>query len=365
MHKKTLVNTRQLEQLLRNTLIPLSQNGAAVHLFDIPPRSMQQLEIKEFNARPLRERHDVKPYPGYYCWPEENVNSIEVPVLGCVYQGQINYEVHTPPGTKGKRWVIPVKQGTFFMVRPGVPFTAGRTKENSVEYARCVLFHLRRDGVNLRSFTMDKDDLWQHPYFFFPDPEPHLLGERLLHELQKTHQFSLTIVHHYLLLILLLIQRNAGSHKLISMGDDGDIVPLVAGTNPLLKEAAINAEVRMAIDFIYEHLGDSQLNCQQVAAHTGISERHLNRLFTQNMGQPLFQFVQQQRLERAHDLLQNPTLSIQQVGTYCGFPVLSHFSAWFRKHQQCSPREYRARMSQLFGGNLKVTAKIYNLARKK
>jgi AraC family transcriptional regulator len=118
----------------------------------------------------------------------------------------------------------------------------------------------------------------------------------------------------------------------------------ILGASSFVEDANPNfAEwVRSAQEYISEHLADPGLSSQQIALHTGLSPRHLNRLFKQEMNMPLFQYVQQKRLEKARTLLENPAISIQQTAQYCGFRQPSHFSAWFTRHMKRSPRAYRA-----------------------
>ncbi|MCX4322428.1 MAG: helix-turn-helix domain-containing protein [Lachnospiraceae bacterium] len=42
-------------------------------------------------------------------------------------------------------------------------------------------------------------------------------------------------------------------------------------------------------------------------------------------------------------LLTNPSASISEIGTFCGFDSQSHFAKMFKRYYNCTPREYRSR----------------------
>lgn len=184
MAKLIISAARQLEQLLKSKLIPFAQNGAPLILFDAPPRSREALNIRERKTNILPMPSRKKSYPGYIYWPREHVNSIDVPVLGCVFEGEADYDVRNIPGKPGRSWLIPVRTGTLFMVNPGIPFTAGKLPwerpSPKSAYARCAVMQLRQDGIVFRPYTMDKETLWKHPALFLHEPQAYLLGERLL-----------------------------------------------------------------------------------------------------------------------------------------------------------------------------------------
>ena len=341
---------RQLEQLLTHKLIPFAQDGAPVILFDAPPRSRGMLNVREEKTRKLLRPSRKRSYPGYVYWPHEQVNSIDVPVLGCVFEGEADYDVRNVEAKSGKRWLIPVRAGTFFIVNPGIPFTAGKLPWErptpEFAHARCMVMQLRHDGVVFRPYTMDKGQLWKHPSLFLHEPQVYLLGERLLQELHRPESTFDVICHHYILLILYLMQRCLAENR-YAQGYANMESGYAQGTEnedamPVELETVFPDPVSLAQQYINEHLDDAGLSIAQIAAHAGLSIRHLNRLFKAQQRTSLFQYLQQQRLSKARLLLKNPAIAIKDVAKYCGFRQRSHFSAWFSKHSQTSPSQYRA-----------------------
>jgi AraC-like DNA-binding protein len=266
-----------------------------------------------------------------------------VPVLGCFFEGQADYLVRRPPGKSGTQWMVPLQAGTFFLVPPGIPFTMGRCHSRG-NYARGIFMHLRRDCINCFSYTMDKTRIWQTPRIFLYELEVQLLAERLIQEMRRTGEPSSRIVAHYALLILELMLRSIREGR--STNERG-VVSTPQQPQPTFALAA-SSGMQRAEAYILEHLKNPDLSCRDIALHVGVSERHLERLFKQRTGLAPFQFVQQQRLEKARILLMNPGFSISTVAHYSGFRRPSHFSAWFAHRHRCSPSAYRKKhMSEI------------------
>jgi len=345
MAKSKTSEARQIEQLLLEKLIPLAQEGAPFVLFDTPPRSSIPLNIREEATEPLAMPKQKKPYPQFYVWPREHVNSVSVPMIGCIFEGEADYDVRNPPGREGRRWIVPVRQNTLYVISPGIPFSANKLHwERShphQAYARGIQMHLRHDGISCHTYSMNKGRMWSHPYLFFYEFEAHLLGERLLKELHRSGKIAEPIIRYYLLLIFHLMARCIREERFSSVRG-------ILGASSFVEDDVLLAAnphfaewVRSAQEYINENLADPGLSCQQIALHTGLSLRHLNRLFKQEIKMPIFQYVQQKRLEKACALLENPGTSIGQTAQYCGFRQSSHFSAWFSRHTQRSPRSYK------------------------
>lgn len=85
--------------------------------------------------------------------------------------------------------------------------------------------------------------------------------------------------------------------------------------------------------FIDDHLTDPCLSAADVARGTGISERHLSRLFAQT-GTSVPQHVLARRLDLAHSWLCGPAaheLRIADIAARCGFTSTAYFSEAFKR----------------------------------
>lgn len=73
----------------------------------------------------------------------------------------------------------------------------------------------------------------------------------------------------------------------------------------------------------------------------GISLSQINRLCRAEHGCSLQTYRKRRRLERAAIQLKDPSIPIKEIAYNLGFIQLSHFSAWFKRHTEKAPRDYR------------------------
>jgi AraC family transcriptional regulator len=100
------------------------------------------------------------------------------------------------------------------------------------------------------------------------------------------------------------------------------------------------AKLNRAIAYITAHLSED-LKIVDIAAHLGISQYHFGRLFKQSTGITVHNYLIQQRVKRAQQLLQETDLSILVIAEQCGFANPSHLARCFRKQIGITPRQFR------------------------
>jgi AraC-like DNA-binding protein len=95
--------------------------------------------------------------------------------------------------------------------------------------------------------------------------------------------------------------------------------------------------------FIEEHFTDPMLCAADVAAGTGISERHLSRLFAA-AGTSVPRHILSRRLDAAYSMLTTDPakgLRTSDVAARCGFTSVGYFSQTFRKRFGITAGEVR------------------------
>lgn len=95
-----------------------------------------------------------------------------------------------------------------------------------------------------------------------------------------------------------------------------------------------------AIEYIDHHLSQS-IKLEDLATHLGISKFHFSRLFKKSMGVSPHQYVMQQRIELAKQLLVKADMSISDVAMMCGFNSHAHLGKYFHKIVGMTPKAYR------------------------
>jgi AraC family transcriptional regulator len=94
------------------------------------------------------------------------------------------------------------------------------------------------------------------------------------------------------------------------------------------------------LDYINEHL-DRDIKLKDLAQLLGISQFHFSHLFKQAIGVSPYQYLIQQRIERAKQLLKQTDRSIMDISLECGFNSHSHLSKQFRQFTGITPKAYR------------------------
>jgi AraC family transcriptional regulator len=95
------------------------------------------------------------------------------------------------------------------------------------------------------------------------------------------------------------------------------------------------------IEYINEYL-DQDIKLADLAQLLGISQFHFSYLFKRSLGKPPYQYLLQQRIERAKQLLKQTDKSIIDIAFLSGFNSHSHLSKQFRQLTGMTPKAYRA-----------------------
>ena len=89
----------------------------------------------------------------------------------------------------------------------------------------------------------------------------------------------------------------------------------------------------------------SQLSCklslERLAVESGLSIRHLTRVFKQSTGCTPHRYLLKLRLERARELLLSPVIRLKDIAMACGFNDQSHFTRAFGAVEKMSPGTWR------------------------
>ncbi|MDQ3749321.1 MAG: AraC family transcriptional regulator [Acidobacteriota bacterium] len=99
-------------------------------------------------------------------------------------------------------------------------------------------------------------------------------------------------------------------------------------------------KLRRAKEFITENL-EEDLSLAEIAAAADLSQYHFARAFRKSTGFTPQQYLMQQRIERAKELLAKDDLPIVEISLRAGFKNQSHFTTLFRKFTKLTPKTWR------------------------
>ncbi len=90
--------------------------------------------------------------------------------------------------------------------------------------------------------------------------------------------------------------------------------------------------INLAVDFIEANI-EKDFTLAEIAAVAGFSKYHFHRIFYIFTGEPLFQFIQRLRLEKAATLLLcDPARTVGEIALDCGFSNASSFAKSFKQY---------------------------------
>ncbi|MDX2968668.1 AraC family transcriptional regulator [Kribbella solani] len=100
----------------------------------------------------------------------------------------------------------------------------------------------------------------------------------------------------------------------------------------------------LVVEAMQRHLRDNlsrPITVRDVAAVVHLSERHAERVFTQQTGASIMSTLRRLRLELAAQLLLDHSLSVTAVARACGYSDVRPFSTAFKRHYGRTPGDHR------------------------
>jgi len=101
---------------------------------------------------------------------------------------------------------------------------------------------------------------------------------------------------------------------------------------------------RSVVQYAIHHIRNSEpaaLSIHTIAEAIGISTGHLSRMFHQETGRKLVDYLQEVRMEHAARLLQEGRLSNEEICDRIGYSRLQYFASKFKEHYGLTLNEYR------------------------
>jgi AraC family transcriptional regulator len=123
-----------------------------------------------------------------------------------------------------------------------------------------------------------------------------------------------------------------------------------------LREEYIS-RINRVIDYIESNISN-ELYLDKLAHVANFSPFHFHRIFSAIIGEPLNQFIQRIRLEKAATyLIENPKSSITEIAFDCGFSSSSSFARAFKDYFHMSATEWRLKEYQKKSKNRDTNSK--------
>lgn len=275
---------------------------------------------------------DIHPFVRYSHLLDKNIQECVNDVRA--YDNRLFYCISGKGTITLNHVVYPVKAGTLFLWKPGIPYRYAPDIDNPMQLL-AINFdftHEHSDSVIPipPDHTNTYDDSRQLEHLYFSDSlifnEPIILSAQnylsdKLMELNKEYQAKKKFYHQRCSGLLLNILS-----QIAIIGDS--------------QAAKANAIVDTIISYMSEHYADNITN-QQLGELFGYHPNYLNQLFTRYTGKSLYHYLQNIRIMHAISLLQNTDLPVFTIATKIGFRDFPHFSRYFKEKTGYAPTDFR------------------------
>lgn len=108
----------------------------------------------------------------------------------------------------------------------------------------------------------------------------------------------------------------------------------------LQKNTRTTKPVTACIEYVYVHIKE-RITIEDLADHTGLSASYLSRLFKQELGISVSDYIREKKIEKAQNLLKYCDYSLVEIANYLSFSSQSHFIQLFKKMVGMTPKKYR------------------------
>lgn len=348
MKKSPDATARRLLTTLTKQLIPWMADGAPFALLSQPPRVHGANRVTQAPAKALPPQRGIGQNVRVHYWPEENLNALSVPYLGCVVEGEADIVIGATIAQcrkmkiAGRRWTIQMPRGSFFLLPPGVPISSGQSPHwnrphPETAFNRIFWMQVHGTGGNCHFSTSQNGKLIGHPYSFVYSPHLLPLANAIISEMQTKSPQYISILYLQFGLLLRYMQRSLQASSAFPPDREYSLLP---------PPRQSDHPARAAAALIEENLSDSGLSTDRVAALLNFSPVHLNRLFRREWNTTVMAFTFERRMERARRLLLESSFNVNQIRMHCGYGSSASFVKAFMRRFGVSPTQYRAQNSR-------------------
>ena len=101
--------------------------------------------------------------------------------------------------------------------------------------------------------------------------------------------------------------------------------------------------IEIAKDQIRKTYLSDEISLNTIAAEVGMSPSYFSSIFSKEMGKTFVEYLTEIRMDRAKELLMCSSMKTSEIGYEVGYKDPHYFSYIFKKTQNCTPKEFRAR----------------------
>ena len=222
------------------------------------------------------------------------------------------YYVHLVTSGSGKLRIYdreyPLEYGTVFFSFPAVPYTVEADENFKYMYVSfmgaCVPALLENFGISMKA-----------PVY----PDFSQMIDFWMSSITRINAKNANILSESVLLYMLSFMGDKGEAKQIPVSDNF---------------------FEMLIDYVDTHYRDPDICLKKIAMIFSYTEKYISHLFKTKMDIGFNKYLNNLRIQYAHEIISKNTTSVSEIAALCGFSDPLYFSKVFKKRVGCSPTEY-------------------------
>ncbi|MDO4670739.1 MAG: AraC family ligand binding domain-containing protein [Aerococcus sp.] len=201
-------------------------------------------------------------------------------------------------------------------------------------------------------YQADETDPWTYIWLGFSGTQAKAILERI--GISATNQaFSVTQIAPFLKIITSCFKKNEinfsnelylDSYTYAFLAELMTCGTMIEGT----KYQYVKPFICESLDFLYQHFTEP-INVNTVAKAIAINQNYLSRIFHEQVGMTIKDYLMTLRINHAADLLARSDLSIHDVAETSGFSDQQGFAKYFKQKKGCTPSDYRQVRHEISG----------------
>lgn len=132
----------------------------------------------------------------------------------------------------------------------------------------------------------------------------------------------------------------ANTRKQLAGLHDRIVMDYAERMRKIKKKTSLSVYSMKAMDYVYDHLHE-KIKIGEIADSVGVSRSHLSRLFNEETGITLSEYIMQKKLQTARNMMVYSEFTCAEISEYLAFASGSYFAKCFKEHYGISPYQYR------------------------
>ncbi len=327
-----------LSQVLSDKLVPWTQRDAGARFIVARPgmTSAQMPEGVRLMSHSLQGKRVAVKGRHYYgntrsvvaLWPEMALNEVNKFKLACTINGHIDYQLG--------EYRVQCGPGHFLFIPPHTPHPDGT--QPYIDTARgtfcdVLFFLLHPNAIECWSSHFDARGRGPTSKYLIQDESIHLIFRALASEAEGNakgfHAIGAPLLWAFFIALLQKeqagqVQRMHGAYR-----PAGEANGLAEGDFTTRLHHYVEANLR------------KKLSLDEVSRDLFLSRAQFTRTVRRETGLSFNEFLLQQRLKEAQNLLHDSEWSVAAIADFVGFRSVSHFRTVFRETTGSTPLEFR------------------------